>query len=238
MWHRPLRRILLSFHPPKPKSPSKGVFGGRYFASPPSLARPWVIMPSAHKFSNDRVFIENLQLKCLCGPDAFNRLKAQPIKLSVDVGTSVARAAASDAVELSVDYSALNKELLSLEAGTYDGVPELMERVGALALGKEGVGNVNVKVELEKGVLGAAKVVWSLKVSGEDKQCRVGVTGIAVMVIVGIKENLHERTIPQPVVFDVEWELAPDTGKYKLQDIISSVVKVLPLRQLNLMLRM
>jgi FolB domain-containing protein len=194
-------------------------------------------MPSVHKFANDRIFIENLQLKCVCGPDAFNRLKEQPFRLSVDVGTSVARAAASDAVELSVDYSALNKELLSLETATYDGVRELMERVAALAGVKEGVGSVGVTVEVDKGVLGAEKVIWMLKVAGEDRELRVGVKGVQVMVIVGIKENLHERTIPQPVVFDVEWELVPDTGGFKLQDIVSSIVKVLALTQLNLMPR-
>jgi FolB domain-containing protein len=186
-----------------------------------------VIMPSAHKFANDRIFIENLHLKCLCGPDAFNRLKAQPVKLTVEVGTSVARAAASDTVELSVDYSALNKELLSLERGRYDGVLELMERVAALAVEKEGVGNVNVRVELEKGVLGGEKVVWMLNVAGKQRELRMGVKGVQVMVIIGIKENLHERTIPQLVVFDVEWELSPDAGEFKLQDIISSIVNVL-----------
>jgi FolB domain-containing protein len=225
MWPRPLRRILLSLHPTKPKT-SKGVFGKRYAASPPLLVRPRVIMPSVHKFTPDRIFIENLQLKCVCGPDAFKCLKPQPINLSLDVGTSIARAAASDKVELSVDYSELYKALLKLEASKFAGVQELMDRVAGLAAEEEGVGSVNVRAELDRGILGAEKVIWMLKVVGGDRESRVAVKGVQVMIIVGINENLHERTMPQPVLFDVEWELSPGTREFKLQDIISSIVKV------------
>src|SRR5208282_1561655 len=116
---------------------------------------PLVAMPSAHKFSGDRIFIDKLRLKCTCGPNAFGLAKPQPVLLSVELGTTIARAAASDRVDLSVDYSALSKQLTTLENRNFGSAVELIDQVVELGLQKDGVGKVSVSVSLEKGALAA-----------------------------------------------------------------------------------
>ena len=160
----------------------------------------------------------------------------QSVRVSVDVGTSVAWAAATDDVGMSVDYSRLNKKLMRFDGATFGDVQELMRSIGKMALEIEGVGtqgNVFVTVELEKGALCAEKVVWSAAISGEDKglkDLRLAVYGVEVPVIVGIKENRHERETRQPVIFDVEWELGDHSvfnpRELDVQDVMSSIVHV------------
>ena len=201
-------------------------------------------MPSAHKFTNDRIFIESFQLKCTCGRDAFGRQKTQPVRVSVDIRTSIARAAASDDVGMSVDYSRLNKKLIGLDGATFEDVPEMMGHIGKIALGMEQVGkrgDVFVTVELEKGALCAEKVVWSAAISGEDeglKDLRLAVYAVEVPVIIGIRENLHERETCQPVVFDLEWELGDHSifnpRELDVQAIASSIIRVTSLLTLPL----
>ena len=233
MWPRPLRRILLSSLAHKLHS-SKAVC--HVSSAPGTHIRPPLIMPSAHKFTSDRIFIESFQLKCTCGRDAFSRQKMQPVRVSVNIGTSVARAAATDDVGMSVDYSRLNKKLMGFDGATFEDVQEMMRSIGKMALEIEGMGtngNVFVTVELEKGALCAEKVVWSAAISGEAKglkDLRLAVYGVEVPVIIGIKENRHERETLQPVIFDLEWELGDhsifNSRELDVQDNTSSIIRV------------
>src|SRR5436190_14065075 len=135
MWTRPLRRILQPPHfPPFSSLRSLQSLNPRY-SSAYVVSR--IAMPSAHKFANDRIFIDKLCLKCTCGPDAFGRTKPQPVLLSVELGTTIARAAASDRVDLSVDYSALSKQLTTLENESFNNAVEMIDQVAGLALQKD-----------------------------------------------------------------------------------------------------
>lgn len=191
-------------------------------------------MPSSHRFTNDRIIIDQLSLKCVCGKDAFGRRKAQPVKVSVELGTCIARAAADDRVELSVDYSALVKQLSKLEETSYEEVDHLLERIALLGLENELVGNVHIKAELEKGSLNAERVVWEKSAHVEDGiqrrtlNCRV--EGIQLPIIIGIEENEHERTQKQPILIDLAWqEYQGDSraqSSFDLKQIVNTVVSV------------
>src|SRR5271154_1149961 len=104
MWLRPLLRRTFTL-----SSPVNRLTVYRKGQSPVPA------MPAKHKFSRDKIFIEGLLFKCLCGPDAFGRSKPQPVDLSVTLGTTIARAAVEDRVDLSIDYSDLVKRLGKLE---------------------------------------------------------------------------------------------------------------------------
>jgi FolB domain-containing protein len=189
-------------------------------------------MPTPHKFANDRVFIESLRLKCTCGPDAFGQAKVQPVRLSVDLGTTVARAAASDRVDLSVDYYALSDELTSLENTSFKSPMQLMDEVVKLVLAKEGVGDVSIVVQLEKGALMAKQVKWERVATIDERgkgQSKLGVKGIEVPVVIGIEENTFERTQKQLVRLDLIWEVFDDTSKpcpnFDIHDAVESIIQ-------------
>jgi dihydroneopterin aldolase len=189
-------------------------------------------MPAKHKFSHDKIFIEGLLLKCLCGPDAFGRIKPHPVDLSVTLGTMIARAAVDDCVDLSVDYSDLVKQLGKLEEETYSGTVELLDRVVKLGLENEKVGSINVIARLEKGLLCAREVVWEQEAYLEDaviRSLKCHVRGIQVFIIIGIKENEHERTQKQPVEVDLTWiGDSSDISSFNPKDLVNSLIPVLP----------
>lgn len=167
-------------------------------------------MPLSHKFVNDQIFIDSLQLKCTCGPNAFGRLKPQPVLLSVRLGTLVARAAADDNVDLSVDYSALNKQLMKLENRDFNSAADMIDEVADLALRHDEVGKVSVEACLEKGALRAKnvrleRVAWTEQ--GTKKgSWKFSIEGVDLPIIIGIEENEHERTQKQMVSIDLMWQ--------------------------------
>lgn len=232
MWPRPLRRILqlryqINFYP----FLSTQSFSIRYKSY--KAVTPPVIMPSAHKFTSDRIFIDALCLRCTCGPDAFGRVKAQPVLLSIDLGTTVARAAASDRVDLSIDYGALGKELAILEKRSFKSPVELIEEVVGLSLEKDGVGNVSVVVQLEKGALMAKKITWeriAFADYNEKGLWKLGIEGLEIPVIIGVEENTHERTRKQLVRIDLTWEILDHTSKllcaFDIQNALESIINV------------
>ena len=168
-------------------------------------------MPSEHKFANDQIFIDKLHLKCTCGPDAFGRAKPQPVLLSVELGVAIARAAASDRVDLSVDYSELSKQVTLFENKRFNSAVELMDQVVELGFRNHGVGRVVVAVDLEKGALAGKKVRWERTALFDGTRwAKIVVEGIEVPVIIGIEENIHERTQKQKVVIDLTWEILAD----------------------------
>jgi FolB domain-containing protein len=179
-------------------------------------------MPLTHRFSNDQIFIDSLRLKCTCGPDAFGRLKPQPVLLSMRLGTLIARAAASDCVELSVDYSALSKQLTNLENKTFKSAAEMVDEAADLALLHDGVGKVSVDICLEKGFLRAKKaklerIVWNE--GGRKLGSReYSIEGVEIPIIIGIEENRHERTMKQMVIIDLAWH-ANEAGLNSLPDV-------------------
>jgi len=190
-------------------------------------------MPSAHKFARDRIFIDSLRLRCACGTDAFGRLKPQPVLLSVELGTLIARAAADDNVGLSVDYSAIAKELNALDNQPFERAIQLINLVLGLALKRDGVERAKVNLSFEKGILAAKRINWTRSATFREPtegEWNVHVEGIEVHIIIGINENLHERTQMQPIVIDLTWTV-PCNRTEELENInfqreIASIVHV------------
>jgi len=202
-------------------------------------------MPSAYKFANDQVFIDKLSLKCLCGTNAFGKSKPQQVFLSVKLGTLIARAAAQDRVDLSVDYSALAKDLLVFEDGLvqFTNVAELLVKVTKLGLEKYGVSKLFVEAQLPKGILQAKNTTLERTAwinDGVKEEWKYKVEGIEVPIIIGIKENLHERTHKQVVCIDLEWhgsdELSAAENPQKMPRLVNSLIEVFSLT-VRLMIR-
>ena len=183
--------------------------------------------------STDRIFIDSLHLNCLCGPNAFGRSKPQPVELSVSLGTSIALAAASDKVELSIDYSALSKRLIAFEDLKFTSVVDLLNQVTKLALGMERVQDVHVKVDLRKALLRAKNLKWENTAwpeNGSKGEWRCSLEGVEVPIIIGIAENIHERTQKQLVAIDIEWHGYEGDSNgletFPVRDLMDLLIKV------------
>ena len=115
----------------------------------------------------DIVFIRELRIETVIGIYAWERNIRQPVILDLEMGADIARAAASDAIEDTLDYKAVSKRLIEfVEASEFQLVETLAERCAELVLQEFQV--PWVRLTLNKiGALSAARDVGVIIQRGE-----------------------------------------------------------------------
>jgi len=116
----------------------------------------------------DRILIEGLEVRTVIGIFDWEREIRQTVRLDMEIAWDVSGAAASDAIEDTLDYKAVAKRLITFIEGSSFGLIEslaescakiVMEEFGApclrLKLSKPGAvrGSENVAVVIERGSL-------------------------------------------------------------------------------------
>jgi len=114
----------------------------------------------------DIIFIRELTVETVIGIYDWEREIKQPVLFDIDMAADIARAAASDSVEDTLDYKAVSKRVIAfVERSEFFLVETLAERVAAiireefavpwvrLRVNKRGAlrGAVDVGVEIERG---------------------------------------------------------------------------------------
>lgn len=95
----------------------------------------------------DTVFIRGLKVKATVGVFEWERQIRQHLVLDLDLRTDAARAAASDALEDSVDYKAISQRVAEFaEASEYRLVESLAEALANLIREEFGVGWLRLRV--------------------------------------------------------------------------------------------
>jgi dihydroneopterin aldolase len=85
--------------------------------------------------SMDTVFIRELRIETVIGIYEWERKIKQPVILDLEMGTDITRAAASDAIEDTLDYKAVSKRLIEfVEASEFQLVETLAERCAEILL--------------------------------------------------------------------------------------------------------
>ena len=117
----------------------------------------------------DRVFINDLRIETIIGIYDWERKVRQTISLDLEMGTDIRKAAASDAIEDTLNYKAVAKRLIAfVEASEYQLVETLAEKIAAIVLDEFSVpwlkltvhkpgavrGSRDVGVIIERGQLG------------------------------------------------------------------------------------
>ena len=83
----------------------------------------------------DIVFIRELRIETVIGIYDWERNIKQPVILDLEMGADIARAAASDAIEDTLDYKAVSKRLIEfVEASEFQLVETLAERCAEIVL--------------------------------------------------------------------------------------------------------
>ena len=107
----------------------------------------------------DIIFIEALRVETVIGVYDWERRIRQPVVIDLEMGTDIARAAASDDVADALDYKSVSKRVQQFVAeSSFLLVETLTERIAALVLDEFAVPWVRVRLNKVGALRGAAGV--------------------------------------------------------------------------------
>jgi dihydroneopterin aldolase/D-erythro-7,8-dihydroneopterin triphosphate epimerase len=109
--------------------------------------------------STDRIYIRDLQLRCIVGIYEEERHAKQDIVVNIALDTDLRAPGHSDALEDTVDYKRLKKKVLAMaESSSFFLIERLAEEIARLCLEPEKVTRVTVTVD-KPGALRFARSV-------------------------------------------------------------------------------
>jgi D-erythro-7,8-dihydroneopterin triphosphate epimerase len=107
----------------------------------------------------DRIFIEDLLLRCVVGLYDWERKTPQDVVFNIVLGVDLRRAGQTDDLSDTVDYKAIKKSVIAMvEVSSFQLVESLAERISAICLAQAGVKKVQVRVD-KPGALRFARSV-------------------------------------------------------------------------------
>lgn len=107
----------------------------------------------------DTVFISDLRIETIIGIYDWERKVKQTISLDLEMGADIRQAAASDAIEDTLNYKAVAKRLIAfVEASEYQLVETLAEKIAAIVLSEFNVPWLKLTVHKPGAVSGSRDV--------------------------------------------------------------------------------
>lgn len=107
----------------------------------------------------DRIFIRDLQIRCIIGVDEHERREKQDVMAHIILETDLRQASRTDDLADSIDYSALKKQILRATEDTqYRLIEALAQRIAEECLQQDRVECVTVVLE-KPGALRFARTV-------------------------------------------------------------------------------
>ncbi|KAI9365181.1 Dihydropteroate synthase-like protein [Pilaira anomala] len=105
----------------------------------------------------DKILVKNLVLKNVAGVEAWQRLKSQPVVISVELMTDISAAGDTDHVTNTIHYGHVTKAITKLaESTTFNSLEALAHAVVRLGCVQFGAKQTHVTVEQPKALLHAA----------------------------------------------------------------------------------
>jgi len=107
----------------------------------------------------DIIYLRDLKIETVIGIFDWEREIKQTISFDLDMATDIRKAAASDAIEDTLDYKTLSKRIISfVEASSFQLVETLAEQVAAIILDEFDVRWVRVRLDKMGAIRGASGV--------------------------------------------------------------------------------
>lgn len=107
----------------------------------------------------DIIFLRGLQIETVIGIYDWEREIKQTVVLDLEMATDIRKAAASDAIEDTLDYKAVSKRLISfVEESRFFLVEKLAERIAAILIQEFGVPWVRLTLNKRGAIRGASDV--------------------------------------------------------------------------------
>lgn len=125
-------------------------------------------MTDAPKEPLDQILIRDLQFRCIVGVDQDERRDKQDVVAQITLHVDLRQAGRTDAIEDTVDYRALKKEILHMaEDSRFYLIEALAESIARICLTRDRVARVEVTVE-KPGALRFARMVGVRIVRSRD----------------------------------------------------------------------
>ncbi|MCF6322834.1 MAG: dihydroneopterin aldolase [Gammaproteobacteria bacterium] len=107
----------------------------------------------------DIIYLRDLKIETIIGIFDWEREIKQTISFDLDMATDIRKAAASDAIEDTLDYKTLSKRIIAfVEESSFQLVETLAEQVAAIILGEFDVRWVRVRLDKVGAIRGASGV--------------------------------------------------------------------------------
>ena len=107
----------------------------------------------------DIIYLRDLKIETVIGIFDWEREIKQTISFDLEMATDIRKAAASDAIEDTLDYKTLSKRIISfVEASSFQLVETLAEQVAAIILDEFDVRWVRVRLDKMGAIRGASGV--------------------------------------------------------------------------------
>jgi len=107
----------------------------------------------------DIIYLRDLKIETVIGIFDWEREIKQTISFDLDMATDIRKAAASDAIEDTLDYKTLSKRIISfVEESSFQLVETLAEQVAGIILNEFNVSWVRVRLDKVGAIRGASGV--------------------------------------------------------------------------------
>ncbi len=118
----------------------------------------------------DKILIEGLEVRTVIGIYDWEREIRQMVRLDMEIAWDVSKAAASDAIEDTLDYKAVAKRLIAFIEGSSFGLIEaLAESCAAIVVEEFGVPWLRLKLSKPGAVRGSENVAVLIERGQRDK---------------------------------------------------------------------
>jgi len=112
----------------------------------------------------DFIHIRDLAVDCIVGINPRERVESQTVLVTIRLACDLAKAAASDAIEDTVNYKTLKDELVAHLAGSsYFLIETMAQAVADICLAKPGVTRARVSIDKPGALTGARSVAVEIE---------------------------------------------------------------------------
>lgn len=119
--------------------------------------------------SMDKIFLSALSVECIVGIWEWERRVKQTVIVDLEMAADIRRAAATDAIEHTVDYKKVSKRVQSFVAESqFQLVETLTERIAQTIITEFGVTWVKVRLNKQGAIRGARDVGIEIERRAED----------------------------------------------------------------------
>ena len=163
----------------------------------------WIAGPPG----TDLLTLRNIKLTASVGVDCWQRIKPQPVLLSVSLHTDVHVAAETDHVDDTIDYGKVYRHLTNiLSESSHPKLLAFAEEASKICLNAEGCEVVDVVAQLPKALLqadgpdGGVSIRLEVRRPAEGQRqtsCSLSMK-VRLHCIIGV--NAHERNAKQPII--------------------------------------
>ena len=132
-------------------------------------------MPPPTAPAHDVIFLTGLTTECIIGIWDWERRVRQKVVIDLEMAADIRKAAASDAIEDTLDYKKVSKRLLQFVGDSqYQLVETLTERIAEVVISEFGVPWVKVKLNKQGAIRGSRDVGILIERRREDYAAGAG----------------------------------------------------------------